>query len=44
MDKNLAKPIREWLNSSQKKIMDDGVYLLRRLNINNVPYESLITD
>ena len=39
MDKNLAKPIREWLNSS-----NDGGYLLRRLNINNVPYESLITD
>ena len=39
MDKNLAKPIREWLNSS-----NDGVYLLRRLNINSVPYEFLITD
>ena len=39
MDKNLAKPITEWLNSS-----NDGVYLLRRLNIDNVSYESLITD
>ena len=39
MGKNLAKPIREWLNSS-----NDGVYLLRRLNIDNVSYESLITD
>ena len=39
MDKNLAKPIREWLNSS-----NNGVYLLRRLNIDNVSYESLITD
>ena len=39
MDGNLAKPIREWLNS-----LNDGVYLLRRLNINNVPYESLIKN
>ena len=39
MDKYLAKPITEWLNSS-----NDGGYLLWRLNINNVPYESLITD
>ena len=39
-----------WLNQSEndqirrKKILGDGGYLLRRLNINNVPYESLITD
>ena len=42
MDKNLAKPIREF--NPIRNSSNDGVYLLRRLNINNVPYESLITD
>ena len=28
----------------EKKILGDGVYLLRRLNINNVSYEALIMD